>query len=116
VTDFLSAPRSILSALDFLASEPSTVVIDISCSFMIVRLRQAKMHNTVASTVHSAVTNYCGKFVFTVAIDRSESSDLDRTAERKSNSYSFCRVRSSLSFGANTKKGSICLLFNFCCK
>jgi hypothetical protein len=87
VTDFLPAPRSILSALDFLASEPSTVVIDISCSFMIVRLRQAKMHNTAASTVLQHCNKLLWQIRITVALDRSESSDLDRTAERRSNSY-----------------------------
>jgi hypothetical protein len=53
----------------------STVTIDLSRSFLIVRVRSAEMYSTVVNTVYG-----------TAAHARSESPDLDRMTERDPNS------------------------------
>jgi hypothetical protein len=42
-------------------AERSTVEIDLSCSFLIVRLRSVKMHSTIVNT-HDTAVNYYSKF------------------------------------------------------
>jgi hypothetical protein len=59
-------------------AERSTVAIDPSRSFLIVRLRSVEMHNTVEGCLW-----HCSKDVYgTVTRARSEPPDLDRVTER----------------------------------
>jgi hypothetical protein len=63
----------------------STVAIDPSRSFLIVRLRSAETHSTGANTAHDTVENTV-VIHDTVACARSEPTDLDRTTDMGLNS------------------------------
>jgi hypothetical protein len=54
--------------------------------FFIVWLRYVKIYNTVVNTVHNTILKLRSQIHGTVVLDRSESSNLDRMAERGSNS------------------------------